>query len=500
MGSILQERVAQRCVERLCIGDREWKKKAPRSTSRPNVAGTKMGRRQSQRKFPQPQCPIQGQENNHEKKPQRRKHNSNTSSTKCSAPQHSSAQGTSMFQPAAPEEDRMKIKVSSAHADENRKHTHPGLRASKHTAALLDHGLPHPSPDQQEELSPQEDSDTDLSESERLPLSSRPLAPRLELRPEVVEDGDAPSHCRTVRGRDFPDFLPPPFNSWSLSQLAVFYNTEGRGAFRPRPTGPLERYLERLLQLEWHQIQTVQAEHGTQDIPGGTSSCQRSSAATPAPTRLSSPKCILQCQRAFPLSFLSSLAGHAALLAGGTSGLCRICSSSCSASCCRSTHCHRHLSRLSPDGSRGPLPRPKRSYSESRVHSSDRRLRTQRSGSPSSSSSYLRRMQASGNIRNPIQAGPGRGHSSARGRDEPDWTAGVLRKRSGSEQRRGGGRRLNRSETSRSSSESRTGRAERGESAGWAEQEVTGVSVRLPGSRHPPVQRPSRSKQVEFVT
>lgn len=39
MGSILQERVAQRCVERLCIGDREWKKKAPRSTSRPNVAG-----------------------------------------------------------------------------------------------------------------------------------------------------------------------------------------------------------------------------------------------------------------------------------------------------------------------------------------------------------------------------------------------------------------------------------------------------------------------------
>ncbi|XP_014829750.1 PREDICTED: uncharacterized protein LOC106908226 isoform X1 [Poecilia mexicana] len=498
MGSILQERVAQRCVERLCIGDREWKKKAPRSTSRPNVVGTKMGRRQSQRKFPQPQCPIQSQENNHEKKPQRRKHKSNTSSTKCSAPLHSSAQGTSVLHPAAPEEDRMKIKVSSS--TEKRKHTHTGLRASKHTAALLDHALPHPSPDQQEELSPQEDSDTDLSESERLPVSSRPLAPRLELRPEVVEYGDTPSHCRTVRGRDFPDFLPPPFNSWNLSQLAVFYNTEGRGAFRPRPVGPLERYLERLLQLEWHQIQTVQAEHVTQDVPGGTSSCQRSSAAAPAPTRLSSPKCILQCQRGFPLSFLSSLAGHSALLATGTSGLCRICSSSCSTSCCRSTHSHSHLSRLSPDGSRGPLPRPKRSYSESRVHSSDRRLRNQRSGSPTSASSYLRRMQASGNIRNPIQPGPGRTHSSVRGYDEPDSTAGVLRKRSGSEQRRGGGRHLNRSETSRSSSESRTGRVEQDEVAGWTEQEVTGVSVCLPGSRRPCVQRPSRCKQVEFVT
>ncbi|XP_008408610.1 protein FAM217B isoform X2 [Poecilia reticulata] len=499
MGSILQERVAQRCVERLCIGDREWKKKAPRSTSRPNVAGTKMGRRQSQRKFNQPQCPIQSQENNHEKKPQRRKHKSNTSPTKCSAPLYS-AQGTSMLYPAASEEDRMKIKVSSA--TENRKHTHTGLRASKHTAALLDHGLPHPSPDQQEELSPQEDSDTDLSELERLPLSSRPLAPRLELRPEVVEDGDAPSHCRTVRGGDFPDFLPPPFNSWSLSQLAVFYNMEGRGAFRLRPVGPLERYLERLLQLEWHQIQTVQAEHGTQDVPGGTSSCQRSSTAAPAPTRLSSPKCILQCQRGFPLSFLSSLAGHSALLAGGTSGLCRICSSSCSTSCCHSTHSHSHLSRLSLDGSRGPLPRPKRSYSESRVHSSDRRLRTQRSISPTSANSYLKRMQASGNIRNPIQAGPGRTHSSDRGRDEPDSTAGVLRKRTHklSEQRRGGGKHLNRSETSRSSSESRTGREERDKVAGWTEQEVTGLSVCLPGSRHPRVQRPSRSKQVEFVT
>ncbi|KAM4741489.1 uncharacterized protein FYW61_002942 isoform 2-T2 [Anableps anableps] len=453
MGSILQERVAQRRVERLSTSDRESKKKTSRSNSRPTVAGTKMGRRQSKRKFPQPQCPIQSQENNHEKKPQRRKHKSNTSSTKCSTAQQHSAQGTSRFPPAAPEEDRMKIMVSSA--AEHRKH--------KHTSALLCHSLPHSSPDQQGELSPmqekgglsahpQQDSDTDLSESERLPLSPCPITPQLELRPEVIEDEDPTSHRQRVRGReyegvDFPDFLPPPFNSWSLSQLAVFYNTEGRGALRPRPVGPLERYLERLLQLEWHQIQTVQAEHRTQELSGGTSSCQRSPAA--APSRLGSPKCILQCQRAFPLPFLSSLAGCA-------SALCRICSSTCS-TCCRSIYSHSHQSRLSPmlDRSRGPPPLPKRSCSESRVHSSDRRLRAQTFGSPTRTNSYLRRMQASGNIRNPIQGAPGRSHSSVRGcgdqagrGDRSDWTAR-------------GERHSTRSETSRSSSESRRGRAER---------------------------------------
>ncbi|KAI4797287.1 hypothetical protein KUCAC02_025203, partial [Chaenocephalus aceratus] len=105
---------------------------------------------------------------------------------------------------------------------------------------------------------------------------------------------------------DFPDFLPPPFNSWSLSHLAVFYNTEGRGAPRPRAVGPLERYLERLLQLEWRQIQSVEEDGGNSG--DFSSSCHKSAASSSS--RLSSPKCILQCQRSFPLTFLSSLANH----------------------------------------------------------------------------------------------------------------------------------------------------------------------------------------------
>ncbi|KAM4581999.1 uncharacterized protein V3H82_006097 [Fundulus diaphanus] len=449
MGSILQQQVAQRSGERVSIGDREWRK-APGSSSRPTVAGilrTKMGRRQSLRKGLPPQCAIQSQEKNHEKRPQRRKHKSNTSSTKCSA-SLPSAQGASVSHPVAPEEDSMKIKVSSA-AEHcvHRKHQHSGMRANGHRTFPLCHSLPHSSPDQQGELSPkqegrelssppQQDSDTDLSDSERLPLSSCPVASQLELRPEVIEDEEPSSHNLRDRGRnhgefDFPDFLPPPFNSWSLSQLAVFYNTEGVGAPRPRPVGTLERYLERLLQLEWYQIQTVLADHGTQEASGLISSCQRSTAA--APLRLSSPKCILQCQRAFPLTFLPSLASHSALLSGCACALCRICSSTCN----RSIHSHSHQSRLSPmlDCNRGARPFPKRSYSESRVHSTDRTHRTQTSVSPTRTNSYLRRMQASGNIRNPIQGASGRSHSSVRGCSNwaergngSDCTVGVLRK------------------------------------------------------------------------
>ncbi|MED6262065.1 hypothetical protein ATANTOWER_013974 [Ataeniobius toweri] len=528
MGSILQERVARRCVERVSIGDNEWMK-ASRSSSRLTVAGTKMGRRQAQRKSPQPQCLIQSQENNHEKRPQRRKHKSNTSLTKCSA-FHQSAQGTSMSHPAASEQDKMMIEVSStAERCVHRKHTRTGMRASKHTIDHPCYSLPHSSPDQQEELSPkregealssplQQDSDTDLSESERLPLSSSPIASQLELRPEVIEDEDPNSHSLRVRAGDhgefdFPDFLPPPFNSWSLSQLAFFYNTEDRGAPQPRPMGTLERFLERLLQLEWYQIQTVKAEHGTQEVSGVLSSCQRSTAS--APSRLSSPKCILQCQRAFPLTLLSSLASHSNLLPGCVCTLCRICYSTCNTSCCRSIHSHSHPSRLSPmiDCSRRPAPLPKRSYSESRVLSTDRMLRAQMVVSPARTNSHLKRMQASGNIRNPIQGASRRSHSSIRGcsdqagrGNESDCTVGLVRKRSGSEQRKcGGDRQLKGSEKGQSSSQCRKGRAEQGRAVGCTELEikpdaVTAIIDNLPRSKYSPIQRPSRSKQVEFVT
>lgn len=405
---------------------------------------------------------------------------------------------------------------------------------SRHTLAFPCYRLTAPSCDLPERLSPkakegnlsgleESDSDTDLSESERRSVSaSGRVPPQLELRPEVIE-AEACSYHRP-RGRshgsfDFPDFLPPPFNSWSLSQLAVFYNMEGHGAHRPRPVGPLERYLERLLQLEWRQIQTCQEESGKSAASDVASSCHRSAAASSS--RLSSPKCILQCQRAFPLTFLSSLASHSTLLSGCACTLCRIRYSACSKSCCRSTHSHARQSRLSPTlEHRGPVSLPKRSYSESRVHCSGRSSasQAQRFSSPVRTNSHLRRMQASGNIRSLVHGANTKPQSTARdcsveaGTDPPgawgdvlDYRTQELRKRSGSEQRQGRAEgQQGESEKRRSGSEYRRGGAERRRAAELKEREikpdaVTAIMDNLPGSKNS-FNRPNRVKQVEFVT
>ncbi|XP_034389130.1 uncharacterized protein LOC117731089 [Cyclopterus lumpus] len=535
MGTILQERVPQQCPEsRVSVRDKEWKKKAAWSNSRPSVASTKMGRRQSQRKSLQPQHTLPSQENNSEKKlQQRRKQKPNTPSTKRVTSQHS-AQGTSepKSRPLSPAEDRMELKVwPAAQHCGLREHKHGGLRRSRHTPAFPCHRLPclspgpHETPSQIPEVgSPggheEGDSDTDLSELEKLPASPcRRVPPQLQLRPELIEDDDCSSCSRGPRGHthgrlDFPDFLPPPFNSWSLSQLAVFYNTEGRGAPRPQPVGPLERYLERMLQLEWRQIQTVQDEGRTPSVSDGVSSCHKLPAAA-ASSRLSSPKCILQCQRAFPLTFLSTLASHCALLSGCACTLCRIryCACSMSPSCCRSTR----QSRLSPtpERGRGPASLPKRSYSESRVHSTERSsgARAQRFGSPARTNSHLKRMQASGNIRNPVHGANAKPQSTARDSSVgdclgawggvSDYRPGGFRRRSGSEQRRGGSeRQQGAAEKKRSGSECRRGEAERRRIDEIREWEikpdaVTAIMDNLSGSKNCPINRP---KQVEFVT
>lgn len=451
------------------------------------------------------------------------------------SPFPSSAQGTSESKshPLSRAEGRMEPKLQpAAQPSGRREHERAGFRGSRRTPAFPCHRPTDSSPDLLDRPSPKPevghlsghgegDSDSDLSESERLPASpSSRVPPQLELRPEVIEAEDCSSRSHRPRGRghggfDFPDFLPPPFNSWSLSQLAVFYNMEGRGAPRPRPVGPLERYLDRLLQLEWHQIQSLQEESGKSAVSDVIPSCHRSAAASSS--RLSTPKCILQCQRAFPLTFLSSLANHSALLSGCACTLCRIRYSTCSTSCCRS---HVRQSRLSPTlERRGPESLPKRSYSESRVHSSDRSSasRAQRFSSPVRTNSHLRRMQASGNIRNPVQGANTKPHPTARDSsvgagwdrlgawgDVLDYRTGGFRKRSGSEQRRGGAERQQ-SEKRRSGSECRRGGAERRRTAELKEREikpdaVTAIMDNLPGSRNAPVNRPNRPKQVEFVT
>ncbi|XP_069031403.1 uncharacterized protein fam217bb [Embiotoca jacksoni] len=537
MGTILQERVTQPCLERVSIREREWKKKASWSNNRPNVASNKMGRRQSQRKSLPPQDTFPSQDNNDEKRlQQRRKHRPNTSLTK-SNNQHS-AQGTSdsKSHPVSPAADRMEPKGQlAAQRCGHREHKHTGLRRSRHTAAFPCHHMSDAITDLPERHSPEpevgglgeeDDDDTDLSESEKLSASpSGHVPPQLELRPEVIEAANCSSRSHSTGrhghgGFDFPDFLPPPFNSWSLSQLAVFYNMEGQGAPRPRPVGPLERYLERLLQLEWRQIQTVQEESGKTEVSEIISSCHRSPAA--ASSRLSSPKCILQSQRAFPITILSPLASHSTLLSGCTCTLCQIRYSAFSASCCRSSHAAQ--SRLSSmlECSRAPVSHPKRSYSESRVHSTDRGSRVQRFSSPVRTNNHLRRMQASGNIRNPVQGATTttttttRPHSylptawdssdlTGKG-DVLDYRTGGFRRRSGSEQRRGGvERQQNGSEKRRSGSECRKGGAERMRAAEFKEREikpdaVTAIMDNLPGSKYSPIRRPSRPKQVEFIT
>uniref|UniRef100_UPI0037E945CA uncharacterized protein isoform X2 n=1 Tax=Semicossyphus pulcher TaxID=241346 RepID=UPI0037E945CA len=433
-------------------------------------------------------------------------------------------------------EDSMEPKVQpAAQRCSRREHKHTGYRGSRHTPAFPCHQPSEASPDLLGRLSSnlevgslrgheEGDSDTDLSESERLPMSPPSWdPPQLDLRPEVIEDECCSPRSHKPRGRsnacfDFPDFLPPPFNSWNLSQLALFYNMEGRAGPRPRAVGPLERYLERLLQMEWRQIQTVQEESGNLAVSDVISSCHRSPAA--ATSRLSSPKCILQCQRAFPLTFLSSLASHSALLSGCACTLCRIRYSTCiGASCCRSTHNHTRQSRLSPMlDHRGPTTLPKRSYSESRVNSSERSSvsRAQRFSSPTRTNSHLRRMQASGNIRNPAQGANMKPHSTDRDSsvgtplggwgDAWDYRKGGSGRRSGSEQRRSGAeRQQGASEKRRSGSECRRGGAEWRRTTGVKEQEikpdaVTAIMDNLPGSKISPINRPNRPKQVEFVT
>lgn len=401
----------------------------------------------------------------------------------------------------------------------HREHKPPGSRGGRHNTNFPCYRSRSTNPAQLKQdagLSTHRESDTDSnsdsSESEHLVPTRVP--PQLELRPEIIED----ENCSLLkhRGRNhsdntFPDFLPPPFNSWNLSQLAAFYNVEGRSSPRPRPVGLLERYLDRLLQLEWRQIQTSQEEGGKPGTWDVSSSCHKPAAA--ATSRLSSPKCILQCQRAFPLTFLSSLASHSALLSGCACTPCRLRYSTCSRSCCRSACSFNHHFRFSPTlEHKVTVPLPKRSCSESRAYSSDRRA--QRFSSPVRTNNHLRRMQASGNIRSQVQGASTKLQTTARDlsvgacgdQSGEKQDAAEFRKRSGSEQRRGRAeRQRGGSEIRRGASEYRRGGVESRRAAQLKEREikpdaVAAIMDNLPGSKNPFRFRTNREKQVEFVT
>nr|XP_023660867.1 protein FAM217B-like [Paramormyrops kingsleyae]XP_023660868.1 protein FAM217B-like [Paramormyrops kingsleyae] len=270
------------------------------------------------------------------------------------------------------------------------------------------------------------DSASDLSDSERLPVLPSPCTPpQLNLRAEVFDPSDLRQCIPESRGsghgsHGYPDFLPPPFCTWSLRQLAMFLNTDGRGAPRPRPVGKLERYLERLLQLEWLQVQTVEAE-SRQAVSGLPVRPRRQSVAprySSAPiARLSSPKPFRQCQCAFPLPPAFCPASHPPLQHSHAGcSTCHLHFPLCN-SICSSYAYHRH-SRLSPVLERRAKPGvpPKRSSSESRVPAGQ----VWRLGSSPTGSGHLQRVQAAGNIRSPSQpqVGPRNG-SPAAGTSKP---------------------------------------------------------------------------------
>ncbi|XP_016058571.1 PREDICTED: protein FAM217B [Miniopterus natalensis] len=126
-----------------------------------------------------------------------------------------------------------------------------------------------------------EDSASDLSDSERVPIAPAPRAPPdLRLRAEEIDpvsfDRDLqPGQGHAAPQDRYPDFLPPPCDSWDLRDMAVLVNTERRPRAAPRAGGLLGKYVDRLVQLEWLQILTVQGERAKGAKPPGVLSARR---------------------------------------------------------------------------------------------------------------------------------------------------------------------------------------------------------------------------------
>ncbi|CAK6447278.1 unnamed protein product [Pipistrellus nathusii] len=112
----------------------------------------------------------------------------------------------------------------------------------------------------------EEDSASDLSDSERVPVPPSPRSPPdLHLRAEEIDPVYFDLDLQPGQGHArpeyyYPDFLPSPCNSWDLRDMAVLANTEHRPVPGSRAGGLLGKYVQRLVQLEWLQILTVQGE------------------------------------------------------------------------------------------------------------------------------------------------------------------------------------------------------------------------------------------------
>uniref|UniRef100_A0A8C0WLV9 Protein FAM217B n=1 Tax=Castor canadensis TaxID=51338 RepID=A0A8C0WLV9_CASCN len=162
------------------------------------------------------------------------------------------------------------------------------------------------------------DSASDLSDSERIPIPPSPLTPPdLNLRAEEIDPVSFnlyPSEGCAKTEYHYPDFLPPPFSSWDLRDIAMLPNTECKVQAVSHTGGLLGKYLDRLIQLEWLQIQTVQCEKGRGGkarppvVPGasgalkspGRSKLLASTLCKPLPYREGTSKSGLSRKKAFP--------------------------------------------------------------------------------------------------------------------------------------------------------------------------------------------------------
>ncbi|XP_067904121.1 uncharacterized protein [Heterodontus francisci] len=109
-----------------------------------------------------------------------------------------------------------------------------------------------------------EDSASDLSDSERIPFVSTPCKPPdLKLRAEVIAPTElALSQTSSCLDFSYPDFLPQPYASWNLQELSLLVNSSSitKSPVTAQPLGLLESFVGRLLELEWLQLKTEEAE------------------------------------------------------------------------------------------------------------------------------------------------------------------------------------------------------------------------------------------------
>ncbi|KAL1786076.1 hypothetical protein HispidOSU_013388 [Sigmodon hispidus] len=173
----------------------------------------------------------------------------------------SSHQGSNIFGISQPAADKLIETISTEGRQEQRTALSSGYQAASGSKLFLDF--------QSMKIIKEgadEDSASDLSDSERVAIPPSPFSPPdLNLRAEEIDPVCFSLHPDTSRAEPehrytYPDFLPPPFSSWNLQDMAVVLNTECRSEALPRATGILGKYIDRLLQLEWLQAQTVQCE------------------------------------------------------------------------------------------------------------------------------------------------------------------------------------------------------------------------------------------------